>query len=92
MTAEERQIWRDAYDLYDQNHLMMPSDENWSAFGRAVSDFASRHAWRDTPLARVLAEAVLTGVEIEMKQRKHMAELAAQASSVQLTMEGVPPL
>lgn len=84
MTQKDREIWRGAFDLYENNHAMPNNMLSWQAFLRAVCAFADRYDWKNCPLAHFLADAVIFACEAEVKERE----------SRQLTLEDleVPPL
>ena len=80
MTAQDRDIWRGAFQLYEWNHTMPSTDANWEIFLSAVSDFATRFDWQSCPLASALAFAVIDAVEAEVRARL-AEEQARQAAA-----------
>ena len=69
MTSEERLIWREAFDLYDWNHELNNTEAAWINFYQTVSDFANRNDWRNSPLVKHLAFALIDAVGEETKIR-----------------------
>ena len=68
MTDIDREIWREAFALYDGNHDMSDSEDAWVYFVRKTAAFASAHP--GSHLARALALALIDAVEGEAKARK----------------------
>ena len=68
MSDMDREIWREAFDLYDSNHEIPDSEDAWVYFIRKTADFASIH--ENSPLARALALALIDAVEGEAGARK----------------------
>ena len=68
MTDIDRDIWREAFVLYDSNHEMPDSEDSWVHFLQKTAAFASSH--ENSPLARALALALIDAVEGEAKARK----------------------
>ena len=67
MTDSDRDIWREAFVLYDSNHELPDSEDSWTYFIKQTSAFASAH--ENSPLARALALALIDAVEGEVKTR-----------------------
>ena len=67
MTDADREIWREAFDLYDFNHEMPDTEDAWTHFVKQTAAFASSH--ENSPLARALALALIDAVEGEVKTR-----------------------
>ena len=65
MTDIDREIWREAFVLYDGNHDMSDSEDAWVYFVRKTVAFASAHP--GSHLARALA--LIDAVEGEAKAR-----------------------
>ena len=70
MTTQNQRIWRGAYDLYEWNHLMEGTDEDWQRFINGVTQYAYQFDWQHNPLVRALAFGILDAVQDEFKQRK----------------------
>ena len=68
MTDIDRDIWREAFGLYDSNHEMPDSEDSWVYFVKNTAAFASAHP--GSHLARALALALIDAVEGEAKARK----------------------
>ena len=68
MTDIDRDIWREAFVLYDSNHEMPDSEDSWVSFVKKTAAFASAHP--GSHLARALALALIDAVEGEAKARK----------------------
>ena len=68
MTDIDRELWREAFVLYDSNHEMPDSEDSWVYFVRKTAAFASAHP--GSHLARALALALIDAVEGEAKARK----------------------
>ena len=68
MTDMDREIWREAFVLYDSNHEMPDSEDSWVYFVKKTAAFASAH--HGSHLARALALALIDVVEGETKARK----------------------
>ncbi|MBQ6506654.1 MAG: hypothetical protein IJI08_04925 [Clostridia bacterium] len=68
MTDMDRELWREAFILYDSNHEMPDSEDAWVYFVRKTAAFASAHP--GSHLARALALALIDAVEGEAKARK----------------------
>ena len=68
MTDADREIWREAFDLYDFNHEMPDTEDAWTHFVKQTAAFASAHP--GSHLARALALALIDAVEGEAKARK----------------------
>ena len=68
MTDMDREIWREAFVLYDSNHEMPDSEDAWVYFVRKTAALASAHP--GSSLARALALALIDAVEGEAKTRK----------------------
>ncbi|MBR2601931.1 MAG: hypothetical protein IKE08_04470 [Clostridia bacterium] len=68
MTDMDRELWREAFILYDSNHEMPDSEDAWVYFVRKTAAFASAHP--GSSLARALALALIDAVEGEAKARK----------------------
>lgn len=89
MTDTDRQIWREAFSLYDNSRTIPDTSEAWQAFVRRLCDFAVRHDWRNSPLAESLAFAVLNALEAEC--RKRAGEAASRPSQLSFLSEGGAP-
>ena len=85
MTNEDRQVWRDAYDLYDWNHLMANTEANWAAFMSALQKFAENNQWQSRPLVRALVFGVYDAIDGEIKQREAAAREAQEKQNQQLS-------
>ena len=68
MTDMDRELWREAFILYDSNHEMPDSEDAWVYFVRETAAYASAHP--GSHLARALALALIDAVEGEAKARK----------------------
>ena len=68
MKDTDRDIWREAFVLFDSNHEMPDSEDSWVCFIRKTAAFASAHS--GSHLARALALALIDVVEGEAKARK----------------------
>ena len=78
MTDADREIWREAFDLYDFNHEMPNTEDSWVHFLQKTAAFASSH--ENSPLARALALALIDAVEGEVKEREKRVKPPAQMS------------
>ena len=78
MTDADREIWREAFDLYDFNHEMPDTVDAWVYFLQKTAAFASSH--ENSPLARALALALIDAVEGEAKARRKREKPPAQMS------------
>ena len=78
MTDIDREIWREAFDLYDFNHDMPDTEDSWTHFVKQTAAFASSH--ENSPLARALALALIDAVEGEVKEREKRVKPPAQMS------------
>ncbi len=67
MTDMDREIWREAFALYDGNLDMPDSEDAWIYFVRKTAAYASAHP--GSHLARALALALIDAVEGEAKER-----------------------
>ncbi len=68
MTDIDRDIWREAFVLYDSNHEMPDTENSWVYFVKKSAAFASAHP--GSHLARALALALIDAVEGEAKARQ----------------------
>ena len=73
MTDSDRDIWREAFSLYDSNHEMPDTEVSWTYFVKQTAAFASAH--ENSPLARALALALIDAVEGEAKAREKQENL-----------------
>ena len=78
MTDADREIWREAFDLYDFNHDMPVTEDSWVHFLQKTAALASSH--ENSPLARALALALIDAVEGEEKEREKRVKPPAQMS------------
>lgn len=69
MAESDRLVWREAFDLYDWNHGLNNTEAAWIHFYQSVSDFANRNDWRNRPLVKHLAFALIDAVGEEVKIR-----------------------
>ena len=68
MKDTDRDIWREAFVLYDSNHEMPDSEDSWVYFVKKTAAYASAHP--GSHLAWALALALIDAVEGEAKARK----------------------
>jgi len=68
MTDIDRDIWREAFVLYDSNHEMPDSEDSWVYFVKKTAAYASAHP--GSHLARALALALIDAAEGEAKAEK----------------------
>ena len=68
MTDSDREIWREAFVLYDDNRDLPDTEDSWVYFVRKTAAFAESH--NGSPLARALALALIDAVEGEAKARE----------------------
>ena len=89
MTDADREIWREAFSLYDNNRMIPDTSDAWQAFLRRLCSFADRYDWRNCPLAEFLAFAVLSALEADC--RKRAGEAASRPSQLSFLAEGGAP-
>ena len=83
MTNIEREIWRQAFVLYDNNREMPSTEDAWMYFIQKLADFARANDWRDYPLARALHDALIEAVEGNIKKREKEQESQPHQLSMQ---------
>ena len=55
MTEEDRQIWKEAYDIYANWKDRMLTDRDWAEWAMELNGFATRNHFQENPLADRMA-------------------------------------
>jgi hypothetical protein len=51
MSNEDRQIFADAYGIYDQFRSIEMKEADWRNFKNVICQFAEKHKYKENPLA-----------------------------------------
>ena len=74
MTNQDRDIWRQAFVLYDNNRDMPNTMGAWNHYNQQLTDFANQNGWRNHPLTNALYNALIEAVEGEIRSRERQPQ------------------
>ena len=84
LTDEEREIWKDAYALHEKYHDCTPeSDREWQKFLGEINDFADKHDWKNSDLARLMFGMLLD----LFNEKAKVAQVAREELPNQMTID-----
>lgn len=59
MSNEDREIFADAFKLFDKYRSIEMKEDDWKRFVKDVGMFAEKHKWQENPLAHRIGMALI---------------------------------